>query len=62
MTSEEVKNLENTQTSENEEKKEKEVKCFRKCEVEKHNDRSSCWIIIDNVVYDVTSFLDEVKN
>jgi cytochrome b involved in lipid metabolism len=26
-------------------------------EVEKHRDSSSCWIVVDRIVYDVTSFL-----
>ena len=28
-------------------------------EISKHNKESSCWIIIDNKVYDVTQFLDK---
>jgi L-lactate dehydrogenase (cytochrome) len=27
-------------------------------EVQKHNTRQSCWVIIEGQVYDVTSFLD----
>ena len=28
-------------------------------EVAKHNDKKSCWIVLDSKVYDVTSFLSE---
>ena len=28
-------------------------------EVEEHKDRNSCWVVIDNKVYDVSKFLDE---
>jgi L-lactate dehydrogenase (cytochrome) len=28
-------------------------------EVEKHNSRKSCWVIISGEVYDVTDFIDE---
>lgn len=28
-------------------------------EVEKHNNRQSCWVIIEDQVYDVTDFIDE---
>lgn len=28
-------------------------------EVAEHKDRNSCWVVIDNRVYDVTKFLDE---
>lgn len=31
-------------------------------EVKKHRDGKSVWIIIHNDVYDVTSFLEEVKH
>jgi L-lactate dehydrogenase (cytochrome) len=28
-------------------------------EVAKHNNRDSCWVVIENQVYDVTDFLEE---
>lgn len=31
-------------------------------EIEKHNNRQSCWTIINDKVFDVTKFLDEVSN
>lgn len=30
-------------------------------EVAKHDSASSCWIVINHVVYDVTSFLQSVR-
>ncbi|XP_053201977.1 cytochrome b5-like [Panonychus citri] len=36
-----------------------EIKIYRLAEVEQHKDRSSTWIVINNSVYDVTSFLEE---
>ena len=30
-------------------------------EVKKHNQAGSSWLVIDNKVYDVTKFLDEVR-
>lgn len=32
---------------------------FSAQEVEKHNNRQSCWVIIEDEVYDVTDFIDE---
>lgn len=34
-------------------------KVYRLEEIEKHNDGRSCWLVIHNKVYDVTSFLEE---
>ena len=28
-------------------------------EIKKHNKRDDCWVVVDGVVYDMTSFLDE---
>lgn len=28
-------------------------------EVQKHNSRESCWVIVEGQVYDVTSFLEQ---
>ena len=30
-------------------------------EVKKHKTKDSCWVVINNEVYDVTKFLDEVS-
>ncbi|RXG73069.1 cytochrome b5 [Armadillidium vulgare] len=30
-------------------------------EIENHNDKSSCWVVIHDKVYDLTKFLDEVE-
>lgn len=30
-------------------------------EIKKHNDRNSTWLVINNDVYDVTEFLNEVR-
>ncbi|XP_014237118.1 cytochrome b5-like [Trichogramma pretiosum] len=38
---------------------ESNVKYFAKNEIEKHNTRESCWIIVNNGVYDVTSFYEQ---
>ena len=39
---------------------ETETKTFSLDEVSKHNDSKSPWLIIDDKVYDVKKFLDEV--
>ena len=36
-------------------------KVYRLEEVKKHNDVKSTWIVIDNQVYDITTFLEEVS-
>ena len=36
-------------------------KTFTKEEVAKHASEESCWIIIENKVYDVTNWLDTVS-
>ncbi|XP_011312566.1 cytochrome b5 isoform X2 [Fopius arisanus] len=36
-----------------------EVKLFTRAEVSKHKDSKDAWIIIHNIVYDVTKFLSE---
>lgn len=36
-----------------------ELRFIRLDEVEKHNNENSCWIILHNKVYDVTTFLNE---
>mgnify|MGYP001792791411 CR=1 FL=1 len=33
---------------------------FSMTEVANHCDHNSCWVVIDNIVYDITKFLDEV--
>jgi cytochrome b involved in lipid metabolism len=35
---------------------------FTKEEVAKHNTKSSCWIIVDGSVYDVTEYIEEVRH
>jgi cytochrome b involved in lipid metabolism len=35
------------------------MKKFQKEEIIKHNKENDCWLIIDNKVYDVTSFLED---
>lgn len=37
-----------------------ETKIYTLAEIAKHNDNKETWIIIDNSVYDVTAFLNEV--
>lgn len=37
----------------------KESKMLSAQEVTKHNNRESCWVIVQEQVYDVTDFLDE---
>lgn len=39
--------------------KPEELKAYTKEEVEKHNKREDCWIIVDGGVYDVTNYVDE---
>lgn len=34
------------------------VKIFSKSEVSAHNNQSDCWLIVDNKIYDVTSYID----
>lgn len=36
------------------------LKRFALADVEKHNDKKSCWLVIHDHVYDVTKFLEEV--
>uniref|UniRef100_A0A0N5APA1 Cytochrome b5 n=1 Tax=Syphacia muris TaxID=451379 RepID=A0A0N5APA1_9BILA len=36
-----------------------ELKKYSREEVKIHNNVNSCWMIIDNKVYDITKFLDE---
>lgn len=38
----------------------KDLKKFALKEVEKHDDKKSCWLVIHDNVYDVTKFLEEV--
>lgn len=38
------------------------VKYYRLSEIEEQNSFKSTWIIIHNKVYDVTKFLEEVRN
>ena len=40
---------------------EAETKKYTLEEVRKHNQAGSSWLVIDNKVYDVTKFLDEVR-
>ena len=40
---------------------EAETKKYTLEEVKKHNQAGSSWLVIDNKVYDVTKFLDEVR-
>ena len=28
-------------------------------EISRHNSKDDCWVVVDNVVYDITAFLDE---
>jgi cytochrome b involved in lipid metabolism len=37
----------------------KTMDVYTKEEVAKHNKYSDCWIIVDGLVYDVTSYIDE---
>lgn len=37
-------------------------KVFTADEVKKHATRNSLWLVIRNDVYDVTAFVDEVRN
>ena len=30
-------------------------------EIQRHNKRNDCWVVVDDLVYDVTAFLQEVK-
>lgn len=46
---------------ENKETDGKDVKYYRLSEVEERNSFKSTWIIINNKVYDVTKFLEEVS-
>lgn len=46
---------------ENNETDEKDAKYYRLSEVEERNSFKSTWIIINNKVYDVTKFLEEVS-
>ena len=40
---------------------EKEVKYISLAEIKEHNDGKSTWLVIHDKVYDVTSFLEEVR-
>lgn len=37
-------------------------KTYSLAEVAKHNSNQSTWIVIHNNIYDVTAFLNEVRN
>ena len=39
-----------------------EVTYYRKSEIREHNNLKSAWIIMDNLVYDITKFLEDVSN
>lgn len=41
---------------------EPEAKTYSLAEVAKHNSNQSTWIIIHNNIYDLTAFLNEVRN
>lgn len=41
-----------------EQKKPREIRNYTREEVAKHNKRDDCWLIVDNKVYDVSSFVD----
>lgn len=47
---------------EKEDKSPEGVKYYRLSEIEEQNSAKSTWIIIQNQVYDVTKFLEEVSN
>lgn len=57
-----LSNLSGTQMGENKEKSPDGVKYYRLSEIEEQNTFKSTWIIIHNKVYDVTKFLEEVRN
>lgn len=38
-----------------------EKKIYRLTEVKEHKDSKSTWVVIDNSVYDITKFLEEVS-
>jgi len=42
-------------------KLEKRIRQISLKEVRGHDSREDCWIVINNCVYDVTSFLDQVS-
>lgn len=37
----------------------RELKNYAKADIESHNHAEDCWLIIDNNVFDVTSFIDK---
>eukprot|EP01089_Gocevia_fonbrunei_P013596 TRINITY_DN3515_c0_g1_i2.p1 TRINITY_DN3515_c0_g1~~TRINITY_DN3515_c0_g1_i2.p1 ORF type:complete len:157 (-),score=42.94 TRINITY_DN3515_c0_g1_i2:9-419(-) len=39
--------------------KKREIKSYTLAEINKHNTSTDCWLIVDNKVYDVTSYVDE---
>ena len=57
-----LSHLSGTQMGENKEKSPDGVKYYRLSEIEEQNTFKSTWIIIHNKVYDVTKFLEEVRN
>lgn len=38
-----------------------DVKCYTRAEVQAHNMSKDTWLIIHDKVYDITSFLEEVR-
>lgn len=57
----ESKSVNTNTTPEDENHLPADVRCYTRAEVQAHNTSKDAWLIIHDQVYDITSFLEEVR-